>query len=190
MAGSFYVSSPAQAQDSYLGTVELSGYNFCRRGTVEANGALLLISQNQALFSLFGTIYGGDGRTTFAMPDLRGRVPFHRGTNQGGATYQIGSRSGTETNTLTVNQMPSHSHTAGLSVNALESNTNQPARSYPAVGPAGTNTYYRGQKPPYFLAADAFTIFPTGGNQSVNNMQPYLTMNYCVVTQGIFPSRN
>ncbi|KLI63009.1 phage tail protein [Aurantiacibacter marinus] len=191
MAASLSFAAPAQAQsEPFIGQLMLTGANFCPRGWANAEGQLLPISSNSALFSLLGTTYGGDGESSFGLPDLRGRAPIGQGRGPGLADQRWGQRGGSESFTITEAQMPSHRHTAGLSVNALESNTNQPARSYPAVGPVGTNTYYRGTRPPYFMAADAFEIFPTGGNQSVNKRSPYLAMYWCIAMQGIYPSRS
>ncbi|NJX16095.1 phage tail protein [Tamlana crocina] len=159
--------------------------NFAPRSWALCDGQLLAISQYQALFSILGTTYGGDGRTTFALPDLRGRVAIHPGSGPGLSTYRQGSKGGTETNTLTVSQMPPHSHT----VNAVVEDGNQ---SVPTGNlPAGTKALDK----EYSDAAANTTMNSTmignsGGGQPVNNIQPYGTVNYIICLQGIFPSRN
>ncbi|WP_164114849.1 tail fiber protein [Sphingorhabdus sp. Alg239-R122] len=184
------IAVPAQAgTNPYLGEITIVGFTFCPRGTSAADGTLLPINSNQALFSLYGTTYGGDGRTTFALPDLRGRIPIHVGQGPGLTNRTQGSRSGTETNTMTVAQMPSHNHQGGIQT------TNQAAGSKnaksDAFGIAQENTYVNGVAPSgNFMHASTFLIGNTGGGQAQNNMQPFLTLRYCVNTQGTFPSRN
>ncbi|WP_164114845.1 tail fiber protein [Sphingorhabdus sp. Alg239-R122] len=190
ISASLCTTAPAYAgTDAYIGEITPVGFTFCPRATTDANGQLLAISQNTALFSLYGTTYGGDGRTTFALPDLRGRAPIHTGTGPGLSPRTLGSRSGTETNTMTVTQMPSHNHQGGIQT------TNQAANSKnaksDAFGIAQENTYVDGATPSgNFMNASTFLIGNTGGGQAQNNMQPFLTIRYCVVLQGIFPSRN
>ena len=184
--------TPAAAgTDEYIGELMLVGYNFCPRASAEAAGQLLAISSNTALFSLYGTIYGGDGRTTFALPDLRGRSAIGQGTGPGLPTIAQGTRGGSTSFTLNVTQMPSHNHTGEVrSENAVQSDTGNPAGNAIA---RSTLTIYSNNSPP--TAAGAMhpgTLFinNNGGNQPVNKRSPYLGMRYCVVTQGIFPSRN
>lgn len=184
------VSTPAHAgSDPFLGELMLVGYTFCPRGWTDASGQLLAISQFSALFSLYGTTYGGDGRTTFALPDLRGRVPTHTGTGPGLSNRVLGSRFGTETNTMTVNQMPSHTHTAGVRTANADADSTDPQSDSFARTP-GTNTYADVAPNGGFMANGTVQLQPAGGNQPINNMQPTLTLRYCVALQGIFPSRN
>ncbi len=184
------VTAPAHAgTNPYLGEITIVGFTFCPRGTLAADGTLLAINSNQALFSLYGTTYGGDGRTTFALPDLRGRIPIHTGTGPGLSPRVQGSKSGSETNTMTMAQMPSHTHQGGIQT------TNQAANSKnaksDAFGIAQENTYVNGVTPSgNYMHAGTFQIGNTGGGLAQNNMQPFLTLRYCVNTQGIFPSRN
>jgi len=112
----------AQAQEKYLGEIMLVGYNFCPGSTTEANGQLIAISQNSALFSLYGTTYGGDGQTTFALPDLRGRVPVQTGQGPGLSNYPLGAAGGTESRALSVAQMPAHAHAHGIAAQLNASN--------------------------------------------------------------------
>lgn len=184
------VSTPAHAglQD-YVGDITMVGFNFCPRGTAAADGQLLPISQNTALFSLYGTIYGGDGRSTFALPDLRGRIPMHSGRGPGLTDRREGQRFGTETNTLTTLQLPPHGHTANLNVSRVNANTPNPidayfARAAGATFESGTNLQGDQMHP------GTVTVDNAGGGQAVNNMQPALAIRFCVALVGIYPSRN
>jgi len=169
----------------------LFGGNFCPRGWTNADGQLLAIAQNSALFSLFGTIYGGDGRTTFGLPDLRGRAPIGRGSGPGLATQSWGQRGGTESFTLTVNQMPSHDHTGTVLALPSDANASGPVRNYFAIGTNGTQVYGSSMTPPTnFMGANSLRIAPAGGGQSVNKRSPYLAMYWCVALQGVYPSRS
>ena len=161
-------------------------YYYVPVGWAECNGQLLQISQYQSLFAIIGTTYGGDGETTFALPDLRGRVPMHVGNGPGLSSRPLGQKSGEETNTLAVAQMPSHNHT----INAVIEDGNQ---SVP------TNNLLAGTKlldQEYSDASAANTTMNSsmvnneGGNQPVNNMQPYLVLRYIIALQGLFPSPN
>jgi microcystin-dependent protein len=174
-----------KAQEPYIGEIRLVGFNFAPVGWAFCDGQLLPIQQYQALFSLFGITYGGDGQTTFALPDLRGRVPMGQGTGSGLTSRSIGEQGGAENNTLLINQLPPHSH----SVNAVSTDGNQNVPS--GSLPANTKTLDK----EYSNAASDTTmnqsmIGNTGGGQPVNNMQPYLIMNYIIALQGIYPSRN
>lgn len=176
--------------EPYLGQIQAFGFNFTPRGWAACEGQLLPISQNSALFSLLGTIYGGDGRTTFALPDLRGRAPLHYGTGPGLSTRAIGQRSGTETNTLTINQMPNHNH---VLLGGEEGNTDDPNGNY--IAGKGINTFSTTSGTSTSTPPDPNAVVikgsnPTGGNQAHNNMQPYIVINYCIALVGVFPSRN
>jgi len=184
----------------YLAEIILFAGNFAPKNTAYCNGQILSIAQNQALFSLLGTTYGGDGRTSFALPDLRGRVPVHPGTGPGLTTRKLGQRAGTETNTLTVAQMPAHNHLATGTIKAsnAEGTTNTPTNGVPA------KPYYqvdRATKAPinmYAPAANAkmadngvpITVGHSGGGLQANNMQPFLGVSYIICMNGLFPSRN
>mgnify|MGYP000291569692 FL=1 len=197
--------------EPFLAQISMFAGNFAPRGWAFCNGQLLPISQNTALFSLLGTTYGGDGRTTFALPDLRGRVPVNSGGDSSGPglTHRpLGQRSGTEYNILSVAQMPSHNHQTSGSVSGTirvgqTTSTNSPDGAYPSTlkadfgGEAVTSQGYSTTPSQQTMAADAVVINPasiqignTGGSQSVNNMQPYLAVNFIIATQGLFPSRN
>ncbi len=170
--------------EPFLGEIRMVGFNFAPRGWAFCDGQLLQISSNSALFSLFGTTYGGDGRTTFALPDLRGRYAMHPGSGPGLSTYSLGQRGGTETNTIAVNQMPSHNHPIGVyddDANRVDAAGNVLANS--AVGNA-----YSNQSPDETMASNA--VGNTGGGQPVNNMSPFLCVSFAVALTGLFPSRN
>ena len=172
--------------EPFLGQIYLVGYNFAQRGFALAQGQLLPISQNTALFSLFGTIYGGDGRTSFGLPDLRGRCALGQGQGPGLSSRPIGEKSGNETTTLAVANLPSHNH--------LIQGTNQignltgPGTDFLAKTADGDPPQYHNGPPT--VTMDPAAITPTGGGQSFSNMQPFLVLNYEVALQGVFPSRS
>ncbi len=166
--------------EPYLAEVRIMGFNFAPRSYASCDGQLLPIAQNQALFSLLGTTYGGDGQTTFALPDLRGRTPVHPGAN--GVT--LGQKSGEETHSLTNAEMPSHAHTAQAS-SAGGNNPNPSGNALAATAPAEV---YHGDE--NRVAMRTGTVANAGGGQGHDNMQPYLTINFCIALQGLFPSRN
>jgi microcystin-dependent protein len=166
----------------YIGTLHLFGFNFAPRGWAKCDGQILSIAQNTALFSLLGTTYGGNGQTTFALPDLRGRVPLHHGQGPGLASRTMGEVGGVENVSLLPTQMPAHSH----SVNASSSDGTRknPSGALPAGTPGST----------YDTTADvvmaANMVGVAGGGQPHQNLQPYLVLNWCICLEGVFPSRN
>ena len=182
------VSIPAKAQYSYLGEIYTVGFNFCPRGTYTAAGQLLAISQNDALYSLYGTTYGGDGISSFALPNLQSRVPIGQGAGPGLTTRQLGESGGSETNIMTIDQLPLHNHRAGLQTSDMAANTNDPRKN--AFATAVGNVYSTSPPDRNFMAIDTITVDVAGGGQPQNNMQPFLTLRYCVVSDGIYPSRN
>jgi microcystin-dependent protein len=172
--------------EPFLGQIQAFGFNFAPRSWATCDGQLLPISQYSALFSLLGTIYGGDGRTTFALPDLRGRAMLHQGNGPGLTSRPIGQRSGGETNTLNTTQLPSHGHGVNMPVSSEDATSNEPGGNVLAVG--GANLYHAGAS-----AGSSYQAFNTanaGGNAPVNNMQPYLVVNVCIALNGLFPSRS
>lgn len=185
-------ATPASAgTDAYIGEVSPGGYNFCPRGTAMMNGQILSIAQNTALFALIGTIYGGNGQTTFALPNLQGRVPMHQGQSPGTSFRTLGEQSGTETNTLLLTQLPAHNHTALINVNnTATADSGNPTGN--VFARAVSNTYENTDPPTpgATMAASTVSVSVAGGNQPVNNMAPYLALNYCIATEGIFPPRN
>lgn len=173
--------------EPFIGQVQLFAFNFNPRGWMFCNGQLLSIAQNSALFSLLGTTYGGDGITTFALPDLRGRVPNGQGSGPGLSNYQMGQAAGSEQVTLLQTQMPQHNHL--MEVSDQPASQSSPANhilAVPGVGGEPLSAY--GTSPD--AIADPRSIGMAGSNQPHQNMQPYLTMNYCIAVEGIFPSRN
>ena len=184
------ISTPAQAQDTPLvGQISPFAGVFCPRGWSTAEGQLLPINSNQALFAIFGTIYGGDGRTTFALPDLRGRRPIGPGNAPGIGNYNIGQKSGSTSFTLFENNLPSHTHSGTIGASGVSADTSIPVRNSFAIS-TGTNAYLDGNPPINNMHPSTLRINPTGGSQSVNKVSPYLAINWCVALQGIFPSRN
>ena len=189
----FMPTAPASAQagEEFIGQIMTVGFNFCPRGWAQTNGQILPINTNQALFSLYGTTFGGDGRTTFALPDLRGRAPMHVGTGPGLTPRALGQRSGFETTTLTVSNMPSHNHLAAVNINnTVAADSGNPTNNHFARSPLQIYENTEGASPGATMAPDTVTLGLTGGGQAYDNMQPYLTVNYCVALQGIYPSRN
>ncbi len=166
--------------EPFLAEVKIFGFNFPPRGWAQCDGQILPINQNQSLYSLLGTTYGGDGRTSFALPDLRGRTPAHPGAE--GVT--LGRRAGEESPALTIAQIPSHDH--ALQGSSDIANTPVPTGNVLASS-APAEIYHGDQNR---QAMNAGTIANTGLGQGHNNMQPYLTVNFCIAIQGLFPSRN
>lgn len=170
--------------EPFLAEIRIVGFNFAPRGWAFCDGQILPINQNQSLYSLIGTIYGGDGRTSFALPDMRSRTPIHTGSS-GGANHPEGQKSGEETHTLTAAEMPPHKHVLSASV----SNADSDSPSGTSWGKSKENLYSS------FTAANsqnmaANLLSNAGGGQAHENMQPFLAMNFCIALQGLFPSRN
>jgi microcystin-dependent protein len=181
----FIYSESANAQDPFIGEIRMFAGNFAPRGWAKCEGQLLAISQYSALFSILGTTYGGDGRTTFALPDLRGRVPMHYGLGPGLSSYTQGQSGGSETNMLAVANLPAHNH----SINAVtaDGNTSVPGGNLPAGTKLLDKEYSDATAT---TTMNATMVSSTGGGQAVNNMQPFLTVTYIIALQGIYPSRN
>ncbi|WP_395376849.1 phage tail protein [Marinicella sp. W31] len=163
--------------EPFLAEIRMMGFNFAPRGWAFCDGQILPINQNQSLYSLLGTTYGGDGRTSFALPDLRGRTPLHVGEG-----HTQGQKSGEETHTLSAAEMPQHSHT----VNASTGGTAQPIPVDAALGEIN-NGYNSGTNQ---VTLRTGTITNVGGGQAHENMQPCIAVNFCIALRGLFPSRN
>lgn len=174
--------------DPFIAEIIMFGGNFAPRGWAYCDGQLLPISQNTALFSLLGTTYGGDGRTTFALPDMRGRVAIGPRHGAGLSNYQLGQKGGAEQIILMQSQMPSHNHTAIIQVSEEDANSDEANGSYL------TNTtgafYYQGSNIGANSSISGVAVGNEGGNLPHENRQPYLAINYIIALQGIFPSRN
>jgi microcystin-dependent protein len=167
----------------FLGEIKVISFNFAPKGWALCNGQLLPINQNQALFSLLGTTYGGDGRVTFALPDLRGRMPMHVG--QG---HTLGERAGQEAHTVTLSEMPQHVHVLQGSLASAAPGgtvTNQPANNMLSL--ATTDVYTTGAGNTTLAPA---SITSVGGSQPHENRQPFLTLGFVIALQGVFPSPN
>ncbi|MDX2485942.1 MAG: tail fiber protein [Gammaproteobacteria bacterium] len=167
--------------DPFIGEIKIVGFTYAPRGWAFCNGQLLAISTNQVLFALLGTTYGGDGRTTFALPDLRGRFPIHPGTGSGLTSRRLGEQGGTESHTLTLNQMPAHNH----SMNLASGNEGE------ATSPAGNILAVSDDR--NYVSGTGTAMGPTGNSgssQPVNHMPPYGAVNFIIALQGLFPPRN
>ena len=171
--------------EPFLAEIRIFGFNFAPRGWAFCDGQILPINQNQSLFSLLGTTYGGDGRTNFALPDLRGRTPLHFGTSAtpGAVNHNQGQKSGEVSHALSASEMPDHDHT--VAANSAPATFDQPQGNLPAR--AGFDAYGGATALGSFGAE---TVSDAGGGAGHENMQPYLTLNFSIALQGLFPSRN
>ncbi len=182
-------TTTATAQDAYLGTLHVTAGTYCPSGTVPAEGQVLTIASNTSLFAVVGTTYGGDGTTTFALPDLRGRGPIHYGAGPGLNTYPLGESGGEETINLSVNELPPHSHM----VNATNqtANKNGPGTDFLAIPNAERigeiDMYHEG---PPNKQMDPGVIAETGEGQPLPHRSPYVAMMWCVTVVGQFPPKS
>ncbi len=165
--------------EPFLSEIRIMSFAFAPKGWALCNGQLLPIAQNQALFALLGTTFGGDGRTTFALPDLRARTPIHVGNG-----HNLGERGGEQAHTLTVNELTTHVHFVEATNNAATGD----AASANVLGQAGANVFAPPAANP--VAMNAGVLSNTGGSQPHLNTQPFLTLSFCIALQGIFPSPN
>lgn len=170
--------------EPFVGEIRMFAGNFAPRGWAFCDGQLLAVSQNDALFSLLGTIYGGDGRTTFGLPDLRGRIPIHAGTGPGLSPRRLGSKGGEEAVTLTVNQLPSHTHP--LQASADSATGPNPATS--VLAETLTDRVYRDDTQDVNMAPSSITS--VGGSQAHTNIMPFLCVHFIIALFGIYPSRH
>jgi microcystin-dependent protein len=165
--------------EPFLSEIRMMSFVFPPKGWALCDGQFLPINQNQALFSLLGTTYGGNGQTTFALPDLRGRVPMHMGSG-----HTLGERGGEQAHTLSISEIPTHTHT----LKAASGGGNQPTPANAVMAASPRNALYgpaKGQ-----VAVNAGSVTNVGGSQAHLNMQPFLTVSFCIALQGIFPSQN
>jgi microcystin-dependent protein len=169
--------------DPFVAEIRIFGCNFAPKGWAFCNGQLLPISQNTALFSLLGTTYGGDGKSNFALPDMQGNAPMHPGQGPGLSLHDLGETGGSQTVSLLESEIPSHRHPVRAS--AGDGTTGSPAGSLVAQG-VGVNMYTATFNA---TSLNGNAVAPAGGDQPHNNMQPYLTLNFCIALQGVFPPR-
>ncbi len=168
--------------EPFLAEIIIVGFNFAPRNFAFCDGQILPINQNQSLFSLLGTTYGGDGRTSFGLPGLRGRSPIHFGTGVGLATRNLGSKAGQENHTLLIGEIPQHNHVARAST----ANADAPVPTGLVLG-AANNVYHTATS---LITLQAGTLANAGSSQGHDNMQPWLVLNFCIALAGVFPSRN
>ncbi len=172
--------------DPFIGEIVMFGGNFAPRGWALCNGQLLAIASNSALFSILGTTYGGDGRTSFALPDLRGRAAIHPGTGPGLSTIKLGQRGGAEYHTLTVNQMPQHNHSGSIRVSNVAGDDDVPGTN----SSIGASEIFVEAAPNTSLANGSVTTLNNGGNQSFYMRNPFEGINYIIAMLGVYPSRS
>jgi microcystin-dependent protein len=167
--------------EPFLSEIRMMSFSFPPKGWALCNGQLLPINQNQALFSLLGTTYGGDGRVTFGLPDLQGRTPMHMGNG-----HALGERGGEQAHTLSIAEIPTHTHTASATSNVAV-NTSNPGNASLLAQSSGQFLYGAASN---LIAMATNALSTTGGSQAHLNMQPFLTINFSIALQGIFPSPN
>jgi microcystin-dependent protein len=171
--------------DPFVAEIRINAFNFAPLGWAFCDGQLLPISQNTALFSLLGTAYGGDGKSNFALPDLQGRAPLHPGTGQGLSQYVLGEETGSQNVTLLESEMPAHTHT--MKASALPSDQGAPNSARSMARSVNAFAYVSGS--PTLVPMSDQAIAPTGSSLPHNNMMPFLTLNFCIALQGVFPQR-
>ena len=172
----------------FLGMIMIYGFNWAPKGWAICSGQILSIAQNQALFALLGTMYGGNGTTTFALPDLRGKVPLGMGQGGGLSSYTQGQVGGGLTKTLLISEMPAHTHT--INATNEKGNAGSPENAYLANSGARDNEYIAPIQTTSKKIMNTTMVDNAGSSSPISLMQPYLTVNYCMALVGIFPSRN
>lgn len=170
----------------FIAEIRIFPFDFAPRGWAFCNGQILPISQNTALFSLVGTFYGGDGKSTFALPNLQGSAPLQQGQGPGLSLYDLGQNGETDTVTLLTSEMPSHSHSVG--VNSNPGNLQSPAPNL-ILGRSQRAQAYQDNTTQNLVTMNSNTLSVAGGDQPHNNLMPYLTVNFCIALEGIFPQR-
>jgi len=178
--------------DVFLGSICIFGFNFNPRGWAFCQGQIMSISQNSALFSLLGTYYGGNGTSTFGLPNLQGRVANHQGQLTGGSQYTLGEFSGVDTVSILASNMPAHNHSLTLTLNANSTATSTPSPSgaYPGLATGTTKAYNSAATSGVFMTNPSVTLGNSGGSTPISISNPTLVMNYCVALEGIYPTRS
>jgi microcystin-dependent protein len=171
----------------FVAEVRIFGFTFAPKGWALCDGQLLSISQNTALFSLLGTFYGGDGKVTFALPNLQGSVAMHSDQYRGGGSFPLGSQGGEPSVTLLTSEIPSHNHNFGAV--STTGDTNSPGTGVSLARSSNATAYQSNTSSP-LVAMDLQSLTPTGSDLPHNNMMPYLTLSYCIALQGVFPPRS
>jgi microcystin-dependent protein len=172
--------------DPFVAEIRIFPFNFAPKGWAFCDGQILPLSQNTALFSLLGTTYGGDGKSNFALPNMQGNAPMHPGQGPGLSLHDLGETGGSETVSLLESEIPSHSHS--LMCLAAPANRTAPGGNSFAKA-SGTAPYVTGSPTPSLVNFSDNAVAPAGGDQPHNNMQPYLTLNFCIALQGVYPPR-
>ena len=176
--------------DPFVAEIRIFPFNFPPKGWAFCDGQILPISQNTALFSLLGTTYGGDGKSNFALPNMQGNAPMHPGQGPGLSLHDLGETGGSDTVTLLESEMPSHSHPANCDDGRVQGQVSQPQGNLlTKTGGTPASAYYNAQSYPGLQPMNGNMIAPAGGDQPHNNMQPYLTLNFCIALQGVYPPR-
>jgi microcystin-dependent protein len=174
--------------EPFLAEIRIVGFNFAPRGWAFCDGQILPINQNHSLYSLLGTTYGGDGRTSFALPDLRGRTPIHVGASNGTPAHSLGGKGGEENVVLTTATMPQHTH--GMQATSATADAPAAVGNLYAQPSSGVGTVYSGTTTTADTSLNPLAIADYGNSQGHDNMQPYLALNFCIALRGLFPSRN
>ena len=172
--------------DPFVAEIRIFPFNFAPKGWAFCDGQILPLSQNTALFSLLGTTYGGDGKSNFALPDMQGNAPMHPGQGPGLSLHDLGETGGSETVTLLESEIPNHTHTI-MAVNSNANRTNPIGNSISRA--INATPYFPGTPTPPLVNMNDNAITPAGGDQPHNNLQPYLTLNFCIALQGVYPPR-
>jgi microcystin-dependent protein len=172
--------------DPFVAEIRIFPFNFAPKGWAFCDGQILPLSQNTALFSLLGTTYGGDGKSNFALPDMQGRAPMHPGQGPGLSLHDLGETGGSDTVSLLESEIPSHSHQ--LRAEIVDAADNHAPSSAKAMGPSAGGMVYQTNATNLVSLADN-ALAPAGGDQPHNNLMPYLTLNFCIALQGVYPPR-
>lgn len=178
--------------DPFIGEISMFAGPYAPQGWAFCDGGILSIAEHTALFAIIGTTYGGDGVRNFALPDLRGRAPVHKGRGPGAPDIRLGEMGGESAHTLTTNELPGHTHaaTGKIAASSAAGSSNSPANAFPAVSASRDVQYATTADTQMNANASQVTVASTGGSAPHNNMQPYLGINFIIALQGLFPSRS